>query len=69
MNTRDHGGPAFPVQDCSKWQCHGLTIRDHFAASIIAGLYAGYGGNPPEPEQMAEDAYAIADAMLEARKS
>lgn len=42
-------------------------LRDQFAAAIITGLYASYGGNPPEPEQMAEDAYAIADAMLEAR--
>lgn len=45
----------------------GMTLRDYFASSIIAGLYESYGGNAPEPEQMAEDAYAIADAMLEAR--
>jgi hypothetical protein len=45
----------------------GMSLRDYFAASIIAGLYASHGGTPPEPEQMAEDAYAIADAMLEAR--
>ena len=45
----------------------GITLRDYFAASIIAGLYVSYGGNAPEPEQMAEDAYAIADAMIAAR--
>lgn len=43
-------------------------MRDHFAASIIGGLYASHNGNPPEPEQMAEDAYLIADAMIEARQ-
>ena len=45
----------------------GMTLRDYFASSIISGLYASYDGSPPEPEQMAEDAYAIADAMIEAR--
>ena len=31
------GGPAFPVQDLSKWQCPGMTLRDWFA------------GQAPEP--------------------
>ena len=28
------GGPAFTVQDLSKWQCPGMTLRDWFAATI-----------------------------------
>ncbi len=59
---------AFP------WVCQdeqiiakGMTLRDYFAAKAMQGMYAGFGGNPPEPERVAEDAYCIADAMLKAR--
>lgn len=66
--ARDHGGSAFPVQDCSKWQCHGLTMRDYFAAQAMTGCLPG-----PKvaigPKEYAEWAYRMADAMLEARKS
>lgn len=48
------------------YRCPGMTLRDYFAASIIAGLYAS-DGIAPEPEKMAKDAYAIADAMIAAR--
>ncbi len=58
--------PAFP-RDHASFGHNGMMLRDYFASSIIAGLYVSYGGNAPEPEQMAEDAYAIADAMIEAR--
>jgi hypothetical protein len=30
-DTRDGGGPAFPILDMSETQCEGLTIRDWFA--------------------------------------
>ena len=71
-------GPAFPVMPpCDMegasaagypYPEAGMSLRDYFAAKVIAGLYVSYGGNPSEPEQMAEDAYAIADAMLQERR-
>ena len=44
------------------------SLRDYFAAAALTGLYAGYQGNAPEPEQVASDAYFIADMMLKERK-
>ena len=61
-----NGGPAFPTSNGGSPD-DGMALRDYFATSVIAGLYASHGGNPPEPEQMAEDAYLIADAMLKER--
>ena len=42
-------------------------LRDYFAAAALSGMYAGYQRKAPEPEQVAEDAYYIADMMLKER--
>ncbi len=42
-----------------------MTLRDYFAAQALQGLCARGGINP---KQMAQAAYIVADAMLEARK-
>ncbi len=69
--TPDDGGPAFPVQDASTWQAHGMTLRDYFAAKAMQGLLADL------PKSLhgfdwvnntAKEAYSLADAMLKARK-
>ena len=66
--TTNTGGPAFP--------CHpgienppydGMTLRDYFAAQAVQGLLASEDNAPLKV--FAIRAYAIADAMLEARKS
>lgn len=44
------------------------NLRDYFAAAALTGMYAGYQGNAPEPEQVASDAYFIADMMLKERE-
>ena len=65
------GGPAFPVQDLSKWQCHGITLRDYFAAKALQGMMASRNPNSPRfhPEDDASYVYAVADAMLAAREA
>ena len=65
--SKDTGGPAFPVQDASKWQAHGMTLRDYFAAEAVAVLLET---DDCEREYIAvaKKCYAMADAMLEARK-
>ncbi len=81
MNSTDTGGPAFPgtqyangVQP-SGWN-EGMTLRDYFAAqamtgaqiwdAVLNGKNAQFSGGV---NQLAEVAYAIADAMLEVRNA
>ena len=56
-----------------------MTLRDYFAAKAMAALYQShyeyeFTGKPREPEfiklmdELAVDAYGIADAMLKARQ-
>lgn len=70
----DESGPAFPLQDCSKWQCHGMTLRDYFAAASLQGMLSCPGAITDENNQLvttasgfAAEAYVQADAMLKAR--
>lgn len=61
--------PAFPVTDCSKTQCHGLSVRDWFAGMAMQGLCANsIPGVHHIPERLLKEAWDIADAMLKARK-
>jgi hypothetical protein len=58
--TADDGGRAFPCETT-----YGMTLRDYFAAKAMQGLVA-HGG--VGAKKMAQAAYIVADAMLEARK-
>lgn len=71
------GGPAFPIlvhDGDRQWRQHyggeriegaaaGLSKREYFAAKALSGMLASGQGNP---EKLAADAYAYADAMLTA---
>ena len=57
----DDGGVAFP----DNVQQDGMSLRDYFAA-IAMGPNAGL--HDEEMKTFAERAYAMADAMIEARK-
>ena len=73
MSNKDNGGPAFPVSDVMALDprttaemvslAHGMTLRDYFAANAMQWLANG----DYTWQSLAEDSYAIADAMLEAR--
>jgi hypothetical protein len=66
--------PAFPV--AFKWgrelsQYNGMTLRDYFAAKAMQALLRQYPDhlmNSPSNE-VACDAYTLADAMLKAREA
>lgn len=66
MSEKNTGGPAFPTNDV----CYnGMDLRDYFAAKAMLGLMA----SPHMPDAfnvqpVADKAYMIADAMLEARE-
>lgn len=67
QNIND-GGPAFPTLDNTEhWRHLGIPIRDYFAAAALTGSLAA-SHTDGEPEEFANVAYIIADAMLERRR-
>lgn len=77
MSAQDNGGPAFPAICRSVNGVPlepGMTLRDYFAAKTMHGAIAGhisyYGheSNHWKAKDIADYAYEIADAMLEASK-
>jgi len=67
--------PAFPVQSIyiedQETNSRGMTLRDYFAAKAMQGLLRQYPDhlmNSPANE-VACDAYSMADAMLKAREA
>jgi len=47
----------------------GMTLRDYFAAKALAGLCSTRASEAGEYEAIASDAYAYADAMINAREA
>jgi len=70
MTEQNTGGFAFPAPhfDLSDHE-HGMTLRDYFAAKAMQGMFSSEIW-PQEKDMpyMARLSYAMADAMLEARK-
>jgi hypothetical protein len=46
----------------------GMTLRDYFAGQMLSSVFSAQMVNAPLFNTVAEAAYAMADAMLEARK-
>lgn len=76
MSRPKDGGPAFPVHvsdggadlDGDLW-FPGLSVRDYFAAKVIREtLHLTEHCGTYDYSSAAQCAYAVADAMLEARK-
>jgi hypothetical protein len=76
MTTKNTGVPASPHGDPTHGGENGMTLRDYFAAKALSGMLCnGYIPEAFRPEgsvlqeyRYIEIAYAIADAMIEARK-
>jgi hypothetical protein len=81
-DTRNDGGPAFPIPGLQHDESfNGMTLRDYFAGKVIEGLCANPGGPVQGNDRtgwgfvncttdgIASDVYALADAMLKARRS
>ena len=74
---KDTTTPAFPTTEEHGFNSGvpGMTLRDYFAAKIVASIPQSVsGGNvgvyyPDQNKNFALAAYALADAMMEARSS
>ena len=78
--TTNTGGPAFPTarvningvdeQDGISTFDGGMTLRDYFAASFItSGVVFKTLSSGSTTDEVAAQAYALADAMLKARQA
>lgn len=73
MTTKDDGGAAFPRAgfEGPEYICEevdGMTLRDYFAGQALACVYRRFEcGSDPMTEDLAFQAYAIADAMIAER--
>ena len=72
----NNGGQAFPVAGPEhNYAEEGMTLRDYFAAKALQGWLASYPADAVHPvaagntAQVAQMAYIMADAMLEARNA
>jgi hypothetical protein len=76
--TTETGGPAFPSglidpstpEDAVLPINNGMTLRDYFAASFItSGVVFKNLSSGSTTDEVAAQAYALADAMLKARQA
>jgi hypothetical protein len=71
MNQNETGGPAFPLStidphERSVTTCDGMTLRDFFAAKAMQANRAR-NSSYASWDDLAKDAYELADAMLKER--
>ena len=65
-NTKNTGGPAFPIGSGDMRDPTGMTLRDYFAAKAMQGFISC--GDPCNIELDVKAAYVWADYMMEARE-
>jgi len=59
--------PAFPTWKRHEDITEGMTLRDYFAAAALQGMYANPHHHYNTNYMDAQEAYAMADAMLSVR--
>jgi hypothetical protein len=70
MTDNDNtGGPAFPAHQNPKSHYGGMALRDWFAGQALAMIMRRFDHDcDPSPDDIAMQAYFIADAMIAARQ-
>ena len=68
--SKENGGPAFPTVDANREEVYGtrgMSLRDYFAAKAMQGFSVNSDFTENTHREIADMAYALADAMLEER--
>ena len=70
MTMKPNGGPAFPVPIDQYPEFSGMTLRDYFAAQVLAGIEADFSSSGLSwfEQHGAAWIYSVADAMIAARE-
>jgi len=75
MSNTNTGGPAFPIESDVIGHWSGLELRDYFAAKVLPAIYKDTcecarveGWALGWHDDVAAEAYKMADAMLKARE-
>jgi hypothetical protein len=75
MSNTNTGGPAFPTATLAQKTEGGMTLRDYFAAKALPAIYKDTcecarveGWALGWHDDVAAEAYAMADSMLKARE-
>lgn len=69
MSDKNDGGAAFPIHT-PYYTNRGMSLRDYFAARALPAFLAAKVEHQPKGEiykRLAQECYALADAMLRAR--
>lgn len=67
--SKPENSPAFPNTGNPNWGMepdYGMTLRDWFAGQYVSGIHGG-GATFRDAQNVAEEAYSVADAMLAER--
>ena len=56
--------PAFPTWIVDDSMAHGMSLRDYFATAALIGFITAGG----ELEQIVQESYLVADAMMKMRE-
>lgn len=68
MSFIPDGGSAFPIETAEEPMEYGMSLRDYFAAKAMAATVSDCEGVSYSERSVAESAYRMANAMLQARK-
>ena len=70
MTMKTNGEPAFPPFHDPKSHDSGMTLRDYFAAQVLAGIEADFSSSGLSwfEQHGAAWIYSVADAMIAARE-
>ena len=73
MTKEKNGGSAFPCDSNSAyWERSGMTLRDYFAAKAMQAQLTAFWALETHhgwsSDEIAQEAYAMADAMLKGRE-
>jgi hypothetical protein len=64
MHSEDESSPAFPSDSHQYGPVIGMSMREYFAAKAMQAMLTKYGHQKDSLQELAENSFAVADAMI-----